>query len=212
MNSIKIVFENKDFLVCVKPPEICSDESDNGIVKAIRATKNDASFPLYIVHRLDKMVGGLMVLAKNQNWASVLSKAIADRQFEKEYLAIIEGKMEEKNGKLEDLLFRDVRKNKTYVVYRERKGVRKAALLFDVLSEKEDISLVKVHLLTGRTHQIRVQFASRKHPLLGDRRYGAKNSETAIALWSYRLHFYDFDFCENPPGNEPWNQFEEGIV
>ena len=144
---------------------------------------------IYPVHRLDKDVGGVMVYAKSKKAAAELSKQAGDRTMKKTYLAFIHGSPEEKSGMLEDLLFFDKSKNKSFVVNKERRGVKKALLNYKVISEKDGNALVEVELLTGRTHQIRVQFASRKMPLFGDKRYGAKDDSKIIALWSKEISF-----------------------
>ena len=144
---------------------------------------------IFPVHRLDKDVGGVMVYAKTKKAASELSKQAGDRTMEKTYLAVLHGAPEGKSGILEDLLFFDKGKNKSFTVKKERKGVKKALLSYNVLNEKAELSLVEVKLMTGRTHQIRVQFASRKMPLVGDRRYGAKDDSKIIALWSKEISF-----------------------
>ena len=130
-----------------------------------------------------------MVYAKTKFAAAELSKQAGDRSMEKTYFAVIHGVPSEKSGILEDLLFFDKMKNKSFTVKKERKGVKKALLSYRVVKEKNDLALVEVKLMTGRTHQIRVQFASRKMPLLGDRRYGAKDESRIIALWSEEISF-----------------------
>ena len=142
---------------------------------------------IYPVHRLDRQVGGVMVYAKTQRAAAELSRAIQQGTMIKEYLAVVRGGPEEDAGEMQDLLLHDARKNKSYVVSRMRAGVKKARLSYRVLVRKEDRTLVQVRLFTGRTHQIRVQFASRQLPLLGDGRYGGGSGE--LALWSVRLTF-----------------------
>lgn len=189
---MKILYEDEDIIVCIKPVGVLSEESADKC-SMVTVLKEHTKGDIYPVHRLDKGVSGVMVYAKNKNSAAYLSNQIAQKLFIKEYLAVIHGFLVQEKGDMEDLLFKDSSKNKSFVVKRERKGVKKAKLSYEVVSqrnyENEDISLVKVKLHTGRSHQIRVQFASRQHSLLGDRRYGSKDSETQIALWSYRLSF-----------------------
>ena len=145
------------------------------------------------VHRLDRATGGVMVYALTDETAAALSLLVQDHTlFVKEYLAVISGCPIDTRGKMEDLLYHDVRKNKSYVVDRKRGGVKRAKLTYEVLSTAEadvgTFSLVRVRLHTGRTHQIRVQFASRKLPLAGDSRYGGLRT-CPLALWSHRLTF-----------------------
>lgn len=202
---MEILFEDKHLIVAVKPIGILSEETADGkgFVNFLKEyTKGD----IYPVHRLDKGVGGVMVYAKNKQSAASLSKQVQDRVLEKNYLAAAYGVLQEKEGVMEDLLFKDSKKNKTFVVKRERKGVKKAKLsykvLYEGLREEKAVSLVSVKLFTGRSHQIRVQFASRKHSLLGDRRYGSADGIKDIALWSYSLGFYH-------PATEKWCSFEK---
>ena len=141
--------------------------------------------------------------------AGVLSE---EGGMDKRYLAVCCGEAPEA-GELRDLLYHDAAKNKSYVVTRQRRGVREAALRFETLDRREGRSLVRVELLTGRSHQIRVQFASRKLPLLGDRRYGG-DPAPALALWSEALRFSHPEsgeklaFSAPPPAEAPWTQFE----
>ena len=140
------------------------------------------------VHRLDMGVGGLMVFARSKQAAAKLGALIAQGQLKKEYLALVHGCPEEKTGRMEDLLWKDSRKNKVFVVKRQRAGVRPAALRYQVVRAGEE-SLVRVFLETGRSHQIRVQFASRGFPLVGDHKYGSRAKETEIRLFSAGLEF-----------------------
>lgn len=165
---------------------------------------------LFPVHRLDRGVGGVMVYAKTQKAAAALSAAIQNRTFEKEYLCVVHGCPQEPAGIYEDLLLHDRTRNKTFVVDRMRGGVKKASLDYRVLESSGDLSLIRVHLHTGRTHQIRVQFASRKTPLLGDGKYGGGSGQ--IALWSWHLAFphpvtkKPLTFSHLPQG-QPWDSF-----
>lgn len=129
-----------------------------------------------------------MVYAKTKPAAARLSEAIWQNLPAKEYLAAVYGRPEPSRGILEDLLWKDVRKNKTFVVHRMRKGVWPAVLDYQVVESKADRSLVHIRLHTGRSHQIRVQFASRKWPLVGDGKYGARDNQ-ALALFSCKLAF-----------------------
>ena len=187
--SIRILYEDKHLVVCVKPRGVLSQTDSKGgdAMPELLATQCGGIF--YPVHRLDREVAGVMVYARTKEAAAKLSQLVSDHdRFVKRYLAVVEGTPEEKNGVFEDLLFHDRFKNKTYVVDRMRGGVKAARLSYEVLFEKEGKSLVRVRLYTGRTHQIRVQFASRGLPLAGDRRYGAA-SDGAIALFSSALSF-----------------------
>ena len=144
---------------------------------------------MYPVHRLDQAVGGVMVYARTAEAAAALSRQIQHSAWEKTYLAVVEGTPEAPEGELVDLLYHDQRRNKTYVVTRERRGVKEARLLYRILATEQGRSLVAIRLLTGRTHQIRVQFASRGLPLVGDGRYGARDRQPPMGLWCWKLSF-----------------------
>ena len=150
--------------------------SDNEILIVNKASGEDSerlasALGVFPCHRLDKATRGLLLLAKTKRAAAALC---APGSVKKKYIAVLEGKPEQKSGRLEDLLWHDPKTNKSYVVDRERAGVKRALLKYRVIAETEDTFTAECDLLTGRTHQIRVQFASRRHPVCGDRRYGAK--------------------------------------
>lgn len=206
---INIIYEDEQIAVIIKPPGVNS-EGGNGKNVAELLKSNFESF---IVHRLDREVSGLMVVAKNELSASILSKQIQDGTFKKEYLSVVAGEIEEE-GTFADLLFHDRTKNKTYVVKRERKGVKKAILNFKRLGFTEYngkiLSKVRISLKTGRTHQIRVQFGSRKHSVFGDRKYGSEYTGN-FALFSAYLSFRHpktqkkLEFSAEPCDDVPWN-------
>lgn len=180
---MEILYLDRDMAVCVKPLGTSSEDGPGSMPSLLREALGGEVFP---VHRLDLNVGGVMVYARNRTAAAFLSQAVAQRQLQKEYLALCHGTPEEK-GIWEDLLWKDSRKNKVYVVTRQRQGVKQASLEYEILGRDRDCSLVRILLHTGRSHQIRVQFASRGFPLLGDGKYGARDKVPAPALWSYRL-------------------------
>ncbi len=186
---MEILFVDKHIVVAIKPPEILSQGDEKGRENAVDILKEMTGGHVFPVHRLDKGVGGVMVFAKTSYAAAALSLQVSDRTMEKTYLAVVHGEIAEEKGRLEDLLFFDRGKNKSFVVKRERRGVKKALLDYECLEKSDGRSLVKVKLITGRTHQIRVQFSSRGYPLFGDRRYGAKDEEKNIKLWSTEISF-----------------------
>lgn len=207
---IKILFENNDFVACIKPVGV-SSQNDN-TQDMVKLLSQQLDSPIFPVHRLDTAVGGTMVFAKNQKTAANLSKQIQNGTFRKKYLAVVSGRPEADSAVLEDLLFKDSSKNKSYVVKRERKGVKKAKLEYELVSHIEDMSLLSILLYTGRSHQIRVQFASRKLPLIGDGKYGSKDNRCNVALWSSEIAFkWDCDeirFSSVPDNKQfPWNLF-----
>lgn len=191
---MEIIYSDDNLVFCIKSAGMISEDSENDVLSVPKALRRITQSEIYTVHRLDKEVGGLMVYAKNKASAAKLSEMIRTGKMEKCYLALLHGEISE-GGILTDLLFKDRKTNKTYVVKKERKGVKKAQLEFSVIGkgvlDAKAVTAVKVHLITGRSHQIRVQFASRKHPLVGDRRYGAKDKCGKIQLWSYSVSLND---------------------
>lgn len=183
-----VVYEDKDIVVCIKPKGIISQEGAAGTKSMVSVLSEKCSCPIYPVHRLDKDVSGLIVYAKTQKAAAELSRQVADRTMVKKYLAVAEKGDIEPEGVMEDLLFFDKQRNKSFIAKRERRGVKKAVLRYRLLQNKNNLSLYSVTLETGRTHQIRVQFASRKMPLAGDRKYGSRE-QCDIGLYSTSLSF-----------------------
>lgn len=175
------MFLDENLIVCIKSVGLDSEHD------MPRALQEQFGGEVFTLHRLDQNVGGVMVYARNKQTAANFSKLIQDGAFVKEYMALVHGTPPE-HGDWEDLLFKDSRKNKVFVVDRQRAGVKKARLTYKRLTAGEQ-SLVRIRLYTGRSHQIRVQFASRGFPLLGDRKYGAKDREKAPKLYSCCLQF-----------------------
>ena len=185
--ELNILYQDQNIAVCLKPSGVLSQAGKEGQENMLSLLSSQLGGEFYPVHRLDKEVAGVMVYARNQKTAGDLSWQIQQGNMKKEYLAIVHGCPEEENGIFEDLLLHDMKRNKSFVVDRERKGVKKARLSYAVLDKEDDKALVQVRLFTGRTHQIRVQFSSRKMPLLGDGRYGGGSGK--ICLFSCRLTF-----------------------
>lgn len=221
-NMIEIVKISKDFVVAYKPVGMPSQSDPSGDIDAmtacselLRAKGDDPT--LYLIHRLDRVVGGLLVFARNKKSAAVLSSLVADRRLTKEYFAVVDGRPE--GGVMKDFIYKDSASGKAFVTDRKRAGVKEAELECSVVdtvtSDGRDISLVKVTLKTGRFHQIRVQFSSRKMPLIGDKKYGSRDSHAKFpALFATRLVF---EFGKNkinvsrlPDITEyPWSLFKE---
>ena len=209
-----ILFEDKNLIVLIKPVGVSSEE---GMISLLREYLGDLNAYIGVIHRLDTAVSGVMVYAKTKTAAADLSRQIQDGVFIKKYLAVVSGKPENNIGRYDDLLFKDSAKNKSFVVKRERKGVKKASLSYQCIGEcvLDDIgvSLVKVQLHTGRTHQIRVQFSHRKMPLLGDKKYGSK-FDCGIALFSHSLAFNhpetkkEMCFTALPENTFPFSKFK----
>jgi 23S rRNA pseudouridine1911/1915/1917 synthase len=178
---MEILFFDKHILVCVKPVGI---DSEHDVPQALSKQLGGEVFP---IHRLDKNVGGVMVFARTKSAAAALSRSVQEGTMVKEYIAMVHG-VPETSGDWTDLLFKDSSKNKVFVVKKERKGVKTARLEYVRLTDC-DPATVRVRLHTGRSHQIRVQFASRGFPLLGDHKYGARDEHAAPRLFSCRLTF-----------------------
>jgi 23S rRNA pseudouridine1911/1915/1917 synthase len=204
-----IIYEDKSIIVCIKPCGVLSQKDSSQKKSMPDILEKD----VFCVHRLDREVSGIMVYAKNKKSASFLSSQIQNGDFEKEYIAVVHGNISEKNAVFEDLLFKDSSKNKTFVVKKERKGVKSAKLEYTLLENKNNFSLVKIKLYTGRTHQIRVQFSSRNMPLFADRKYGGRD-EGKIGLFSHQISFISPEdksrkiFRAYPENEMPWSMFE----
>lgn len=193
--KLRVLFEDEHLLAVSKPYGVLSEgEGKDALPALLREYRRERGEPaeIYPVHRLDRTTRGAILYAKTPDCAKKLSELIRAGEVKKRYLAKIEGVPEYQSGILEDLLFYDRQKNKTYVVGRERRGVKKARLFYEVLSAENieglAVSAVRIELLTGRTHQIRAQFASRKMPVVGDRRYGSRIN-TLIELYSDEIEF-----------------------
>ena len=208
-----IIRETENLIVCIKPAGVLSTDEPGGMPSLVREALALPEAEIRTVHRLDRVVGGLMVLAKSKPAASLLSDQIMSRSFEKEYLAVIHGCPANEAGTFTDLLIRDRYERITRVANCPGKGVQEAVLNFSVLQKTDDLSLVRICLGTGRTHQIRVQFSSRGMPIVGDKKYGFAEEGCDIALWSFRLAFSEpftgerMDFSLSPPDQYPWDKF-----
>ena len=181
LSKMEILYSDEKIVVCVKPVGL---DSEHEVPAALTEQLGGKIFPL---HRLDQNVGGVMVYARTQAAAAALSRAIQEGTFIKEYVALVHGTPPE-SGDWQDLLFKDSRKNKVFVVKKQRAGVKPARLEY-TLKQVGDPSLVAIRLYTGRSHQIRVQFSSRGFPLVGDHKYGSRAKETAPMLFSCRVTF-----------------------
>ena len=207
---MELIYVDDDILVCLKPARVLSTDEPGGVPDLARQALDNPNADVRTVHRLDRVVAGLMVLARNAKAASELSRQIRDNEFQKEYLAVVHGNPEQEAGTLRDLLGRDKARKMTFVALEPAKGVQEAVLDYQVLGNKEDMSRVRIQLHTGRTHQIRVQFASRNMPLVGERKYSELDDPCEIALWSYRIGFTHpktgkkMEFSHLPPEIYPW--------
>ena len=207
---MQLIYADEHIVVCQKPARVLSTDEPGGMPELVRQALGNEDADFRTVHRLDRVVGGLMVLARSAAAASELSRQIREDAFEKEYLAVVHGAPEYDTGKLWDLLIRDKARKMTMVAAQEGKGVQSASLRYRVLKRNNGMSRVRIQLETGRTHQIRVQFASRGMPLVGERKYSTIEDSCEIALWSYRLAFAHpatgepMEFVLEPPEVYPW--------
>ena len=207
---MEILYRDADIVVCVKPARVLSTDEPGGVPELVRKALGDPLADVRTVHRLDRVVSGLMVLARSAGAASELSRQIREDMFQKEYLAVVHGHPDGLEGTYTDLLQRNKAERKTYVVTQMAKGVQEAILDYRVLAQTEDLSRIRIWLRTGRTHQIRAQFSSRALPLVGDRKYSLNQDDCEIALWSYRLSFSHpstgetMEFILEPPAVYPW--------
>lgn len=211
---MEILYQDNRILVCLKPHGVLSTDEPGGVPGLLRAQLGDEKACVRTVHRLDQVVGGVMVVARSREASRILSAQISERQFQKEYFAVVHGKPEPGRGAFRDLLLRCKEEKKTYVVSEPGKDVQEAVLDYEILEHRDGLSLVRIQLKTGRTHQIRAQFSAHGCPLYGDRKYGAPAAgEHEIALWSYRLAFQhpqtgeNVSFAALPPQKEPWSGF-----
>ena len=208
---MEIVYLDDDILVCVKPARVLSTDEPGGVPELVRQELGNPKADVRTVHRLDRVVGGLMVLARNPAAASELSRQIRQDLVQKEYLAVVHGVPEAEEGTLTDLLLRDKARKMTMVAKEPGKGAQEAILTYQVLSSRGTMSRVRIRLKTGRTHQIRVQFASRGMPLVGERKYSTLEDDCEIALWSHRVGFLHpttgerVEFSHEPPNAYPWS-------
>lgn len=220
---LNVVYEDNHIIVVEKPfnmPTQEDESKDRDLLTAVKEyvkVKYDKPGDVYIgmVHRLDRVAGGLMVFARTSKAASRLSEQIRDREFYKEYMAVVEGHIKAEKAQLVDYVKKDKDTNTVKVVSKNVKDSKEAILKYEMIESKDRLTLVSVNLLTGRPHQIRVQFSSRENPIWGDGKYGSSyKSRKGIALWSTKLEFMHptkktkMTFVLEPPLVEPWDKFK----
>ena len=207
---MEILYLDADIVVCVKPQRVLSTDEPGGVPELVRRELGDEKADVRTVHRLDRVVGGVMVLARSASAASELSRQVRENEFGKEYLAVVHGVPEAEEGQLRDLLGRDKARRMTFVAAEPGKGIQEAVLSYRVLNRADNLTRVRIRLHTGRTHQIRVQFASRGMALVGERKYDTREDPCEIALWSNMVEFTHphtgerMIFRKEPPRAYPW--------
>lgn len=220
---IEILYKNRDFLVCVKPQGVPSQPDPTGCedmtsLLSAQLREGGESGDIFVVHRLDRATGGVMVYARTRAASATLSRLVAEKDgFEKHYLAAVLGAPEQAQGNMTDYLFKDGAQKKAFVVKGERKGAKLASLDYEVKSTvktgEKTFSLLEIALHTGRFHQIRVQLASRGMPIYADGKYGSREKATYLALWAHKIAFsycgkaYSFEKCPDFD-SIPWNLFK----
>ena len=211
---MELLYVDEAVVVCIKPARVLSTDEPGGLPELVRQALGDPRADVRTVHRLDRVVSGVMVLARSAAAASELSRQVRQDEFSKEYLAVLHGVPKSPEGTLTDLLYRNKARRMTMVAREPGKGVQEAVLDYRVLGTAEGLSKVAVLLHTGRTHQIRVQFSSRGLPLVGERKYSELDDPCEIALWSHKIGFThpltgeQMEFSQEPPKENPWTLFE----
>ena len=195
--KLKVIYEDNHIIVVEKIQNVPSQEDETGDISMMKLIKDyikekynkPGNVYLGLVHRLDRPVGGVMVFAKTSKAASRLSNQVREKVFKKEYLAVVDGKLEQEKGTLENYLYKDKKTNTSYVVNKDKKDSKYAKLDYEVIKydKENDLSLIKINLYTGRHHQIRVQLSNFGHSIYGDQRYGSRGKNKQIALWAYKL-------------------------
>lgn len=200
MEKLNVIYEDNHMIVVEKPVNIPSQSDKTGDVDLLRIVKQyikekynkPGNVYVGLIHRLDRPVGGVMVFAKTSKAAARLSNQVREKQFQKTYLTIVNGKMEKEKDTLQDYLLKNEKTNMSKVVAEGTKNSKLAILDYEVLKYDKEINLsvLKIHLHTGRHHQIRVQLSSRNHSIYGDQKYGGRGHGKQIALWAYELKLY----------------------
>lgn len=197
MEKLNVIYEDNHIIVVEKPVNIPSQADKTGdidmltIIKKYIKEKYNKPGDVYLglVHRLDRPVGGIMVFAKTSKSAGRLSEQVRVKDFKKKYLVIVDGKMENEKGFLEDYLLKNEKLNMSKVVKEGTKNAKIAKLDYEVIkyNEETNLSLLKINLHTGRHHQIRVQLSNSGHSIYGDQKYGTRGRGKQICLWAYEL-------------------------
>lgn len=223
MEDLNVLYEDNHVIVVIKPQNVPTQEDESkdvdmlSMVKGYVKEKYNKPGNVYIglVHRLDRPTGGVMVFARTSKAASRLGEQIKNGEMLKKYLAVVEGKPRQESGKLVNYLAKNEKTNTVAVVPQLTHNAKYAELKYKTLDSNEKTSLIDVDLITGRSHQIRVQMKYIGCPLVGDAKYGKSSANRKIALWSYYLKFEhpvtkkSMVFKVYPPLEEtPWDNFK----
>lgn len=220
---IEILYKTKDFIACVKPQGVPSQPDPTGCEDMTSLLKSQLTEigedgDIFVVHRLDRATGGVMLYARNSSASAFFSRLVAEKDgFEKEYLAISAGEPDQNQGNYTDYLYKDGAQKKSFVVKNERKGAKLASLDYEILQTvragEKVFSLWKIKLNTGRFHQIRAQLSSRAMPIYADGKYGSREKAPHFALWASKIEFVyrgkKYTFSKEPDYSSiPWNMFK----
>ena len=223
--NIPILYEDNHLIIVEKPvnmPVQADQSQDLDLLTYIKADIKErynkpGNVYVGLIHRLDRPVGGAIVFAKTSKAASRMADLLRKQEINRTYLAVVRGKVIRRQGRLTDFVWKDRQKNEVYVVHKHKEGAKKAVLDYTLIESKQDVSLVKVQLQTGRSHQIRVQMKQLGHPLYGDQKYGQHVNKRGqqIALWSHTISFIhpvkreEIQVICSPPKVNPWNIWEK---
>ena len=208
-----ILYSDDRVVVCIKPAGVLSTDEPGGMPELLRAELGDDGQPILSIHRLDRPGGGVMVYARTHRAAAELGEQMRRGRFHKEYFAVVHGTPEKERVVLRDFLHRNTEEHKSYIVPDKQPGSLDAVLETQLVETRDELSLLRVRLMTGRTHQIRCQLAGHGLPIVGDRKYGLPEDGESPALWSCHLLFFHprtgekHSYYIKPPETEPWNRF-----
>jgi 23S rRNA pseudouridine1911/1915/1917 synthase len=226
MNNLNVLYEDNHIIVVEKKPNILSQSDITGdkdlltMVKEYVKEKYKKEGNVYIglVHRLDRPVGGIMVFARTSKAAKRLNEQIKKHEFNKTYVAVLDGNLNKEKGKLVNYLYKDERLKKSFVTSKDNKNAKLSELEYEVIGHINCKTIVKINLITGRHHQIRVQLSSRQHSIYGDQKYGGRGHGKQICLWAYKLTIQhpiskeEMVFMAVPEKEKSWKILEDVVI